>query len=78
MIVGLLMLAAVGSEIPWRDFSIGLPAIFTVLLMPLTWSITNGIGAGVILYTLLHACSATLPLWIVSAAFVVYFVIGTH
>jgi hypothetical protein len=32
----------------------------------------------VILYTLLHVRSATLPLWICSAAFVVYFVIGTH
>jgi AGZA family xanthine/uracil permease-like MFS transporter len=78
MIVGLLMIAATAAEIPWKDLSVGLPALFALMLMPLTWSITNGIGAGVILYTLLHARSATLPLWIVSAAFVVYFVIGTH
>ena len=44
-----------GAEIPWRDFSLALPALFTVMLMPLTWSITNGIAGGVILYTILHA-----------------------
>lgn len=78
MIVGLLMIAATAAEIPWKDLSVGLPALFALMLMPLTWSITNGIGAGVILYTLLHARSAALPLWIVSIAFAVYFVIGTR
>jgi AGZA family xanthine/uracil permease-like MFS transporter len=78
MVVGLLMLAAVGSEIPWKDFSLGLPALFTVLLMPLTWSITNGIGAGVILYALLNARRAGPVLWIAAAAFLVYFARGMH
>jgi AGZA family xanthine/uracil permease-like MFS transporter len=78
MIVGLLMMAATAAEIPWKDLSVGLPALFALMLMPLTWSITNGIGAGVILYTLLHARTAALPLWIVSVAFLFYFVIGTH
>jgi AGZA family xanthine/uracil permease-like MFS transporter len=78
MIVGLLMLAATAAEIPWKEFSAGLPALFALMLMPLTWSITNGIGAGVILYTLLHARTAGLPLWIVSLVFAVYFALGTH
>ncbi|MBA2448201.1 MAG: NCS2 family permease, partial [Chloroflexi bacterium] len=77
MVVGLLMLAAVGSEIPWKDFSLGLPAVFTVMLMPLTWSITNGIAAGVILYTLLHARKAGPILWVLSVAFALYLVFGT-
>ena len=77
MIVGLLMLAAVGNQIPWKHFPLGLPALFTVMLMPLTWSITNGIGAGVILYTLLHARRAGPVLWVASAAFAVYFSLGT-
>jgi adenine/guanine/hypoxanthine permease len=77
MVVGLLMLAAVGSEIPWKDFSLGLPAVFTVMLMPLTWSITNGIAAGVILYTLLHARKAGPVLWVLSVAFALYLVLGT-
>lgn len=78
MIVGLLMMAATAAEIPWKEMAVGLPALFALMLMPLTWSITNGIGAGVILYTVLHARTATIPLWVVSAAFVVYFVIGTR
>ncbi len=77
MVVGLLMLAAVGSDIPWKEFSLGLPALFTVMIMPLTWSITNGIGAGVILYTILNWRKAGPLLWIVSAMFVLYFVFGT-
>ncbi|MDP8925103.1 MAG: NCS2 family permease [Chloroflexota bacterium] len=78
MIVGVLMLAATAAEIPWKDFAIGLPALFTVMLMPLTWSITNGIGAGVILYCLLNYRRANPIMWAIAAAFAVYFVIGTH
>jgi AGZA family xanthine/uracil permease-like MFS transporter len=77
MVVGVLMLAAVGSEIPWKDFSVALPALFTVMLMPLTWSITNGIGAGVILYTVLHLRRAGLIMWVLSLAFALYFAFGT-
>jgi AGZA family xanthine/uracil permease-like MFS transporter len=76
MVVGLLMLAAVGAEIPWREFSLGLPAVFAVMLMPLTWSITNGIGAGIILYAILNARRAGLTLWIAAAIFAVYFALG--
>ena len=78
MIVGLLMLAATATEIPWKDFSVGLPALFTLMMMPLTWSITNGIGAGVILYCLLNFRRANPIMWAVAVAFAVYFVIGTH
>jgi AGZA family xanthine/uracil permease-like MFS transporter len=46
------------------------------MLMPLTWSISNGIGAGVILYTLLQPRQAGPLLWLVSAAFVLYFALG--
>ena len=78
MIVGLLMLAATATEIPWKDFAVGLPALFTLMMMPLTWSITNGIGAGVILYCLLNVRRANPIMWAVAIAFAVYFVIGTH
>jgi AGZA family xanthine/uracil permease-like MFS transporter len=76
MVVGLLMLAAVGSQIPWGDLSNGLPAIFTLMLMPLTWSITNGIGAGLIVYVVLNPRRTSLLLWIVAAVFGVYFAVG--
>ncbi len=78
MIVGLLMLAATATEIPWKDFSVGLPALFTLMMMPLTWSITNGIGAGVILYCLLNIRRANPIMWAVAVAFAVYFLVGTH
>ena len=77
MVVGVLMLAAVGSEIPWREFSLALPALFTLMIMPLTWSITNGIAAGVILYTVLNWRRAGVVLWVLSAAFAFYIVLGT-
>lgn len=78
MVVGVLMLAAVGSEIPWRDFSLALPALFTLMLMPLTWSITNGIAGGVLLYTLLNWRRAGVVLWILSILFVLYIALGTR
>lgn len=50
IIVGFLM-AAVAREIPFNDFEEGLPALLTIAIMPFTYSITNGIGAGFIAYT---------------------------
>jgi AGZA family xanthine/uracil permease-like MFS transporter len=78
MIVGLLMVAATAGEISWKEFGLGLPALFTLMLMPLSWSITNGIGAGVMLYALLNARRTGPLLWIVGAAFLVYFVLGVR
>jgi adenine/guanine/hypoxanthine permease len=81
IIVGFYMMAAVGRDLPWSSIDEGLPALLTLTIMPLTWSITNGIGAGVILYTflkLVRGRRADLhPLMlVVSAAFVVYFLWG--
>ncbi len=78
MVVGVLMLAAVGNDIPWRDFSVALPALFTLMVMPLTWSITNGIAAGVVLYVLLNARKSNAVLWVLAAAFALYLVFGTR
>jgi AGZA family xanthine/uracil permease-like MFS transporter len=56
----------------------GFPALITLIMMPLTYSITNGIGAGFISYVFLRLVSGRAReihplLWIVTAAFVVYF-----
>jgi adenine/guanine/hypoxanthine permease len=77
LIVGFLMFAAV-REIPITNLLDGFPALATMLLMPLSYSITNGIGAGFVTYVFLRAVSGRareVPplLWIVAAAFVVYF-----
>jgi AGZA family xanthine/uracil permease-like MFS transporter len=78
IIVGFFMMAAVGREIPWASIEEGLPALLTLTVMPLTWSITNGIGAGIVLYVFLKAVNGKLRelhpvMWLAAAAFVIYF-----
>jgi adenine/guanine/hypoxanthine permease len=80
VIVGALMIGGV-RDIEWSDFSVALPVFLTIVVMPFTYSIANGIGAGFISYVLLRAVTGkargTHPLmWIVAALFVVYFAIG--
>lgn len=52
IIVGLLMAQAV-KDINFEDFTEGLPAFLTIVLMPFTGSIANGIAAGILFYFLL-------------------------
>ncbi|MFD1334718.1 NCS2 family permease [Oceanobacillus iheyensis] len=49
IIVGILMVSAL-KDIPWDKFEIAVPAFFTVLMMPLTYSIATGIAIGFIFY----------------------------
>jgi AGZA family xanthine/uracil permease-like MFS transporter len=60
------------------DFATGFAILLTVFVMPLTYSITNGIGAGFLAYTFLKLLSGkmsdvSLWMWIASAAFLIYF-----
>ena len=76
IIVGYLMMTIIGKGIDFGDIEVGLPALLTMAVMPLTYSITNGIGAGFILYTFLRLARgrSVHPLMLVAAlAFVVYF-----
>lgn len=64
--------------IDFTNLAIGLPALATIVLMPLTYNITNGIGAGFLLYTLIRlvkgeASKIHPALYVVSAAFLLYF-----
>ena len=66
------------AGIDFHDLAIGLPAALVIIIMPLTYSITNGIGFGFIAYTLIRAAGGEWrkihPLmWAVSAAFTLYF-----
>ncbi len=77
VVVGFLMMQQV-KGIDWDDLEIALPAFLTIVLMPFTYSITVGIGAGFVLYVLLKVVrgkSRSLHplLWVVSAMFVLYF-----
>ncbi len=56
ILVGALMAAGL-SEIDWKDFSVGIPAFLTILAMPLTYSIANGVSFGIISYCAIKAFS---------------------
>lgn len=77
VIVGALMITQI-RNLEWDDMSLVIPAFLTIALMPFTYSITNGIGAGVVAFVLLRAAVGRIreihPLmWIIAALFVVYF-----
>ncbi|KOT28122.1 MFS transporter [Streptomyces caelestis] len=52
--VGFLILAGSIKEIDWADHTIAVPAFVTMLMMPFTYSITNGIGMGFITFVALR------------------------
>lgn len=49
IVVGVLMARSLGN-IDWKKFEIAVPAFFTVIAMPLTYSIATGIALGFIMY----------------------------
>ncbi|MNJ46787.1 Guanine/hypoxanthine permease PbuG [compost metagenome] len=57
IIVGVLMMGQV-RNIDWDDFLHAFPAFLTIVLMPFTGGIANGISAGIISYVVLGACSS--------------------
>lgn len=78
--VGFLMMSQV-VHVDWEDPEQGIPAFFTLALMPFTYSITVGIGAGFISYTLIKlavgkARSVHWLIFLVAVLFVVYFAQG--
>jgi AGZA family xanthine/uracil permease-like MFS transporter len=80
VIVGFLMVTQVRS-IDFTDYGLAIPAFLTIVVMPFTYSISNGIGAGFVSYVLIQAVTgrarAVHPLlWVVSALFLVYFAIA--
>ncbi|WP_214326764.1 NCS2 family permease [Nonomuraea sediminis] len=77
VLVGALMMTQ-SRNVPWSDLEVAIPAFLTIALMPFTYSITNGVGAGVISYTLIKAAVGKFKeipwlLWVVSAIFLAYF-----
>lgn len=52
IIVGILMMESI-KEIDFNDFTEALPAFFTIAIMPFSYSIANGIAAGIIFYPLM-------------------------
>ena len=77
VVVGFLMMTSV-RDIPWDDLELAIPAFLTMVVMPFTYSITNGIGAGFVTYVFIKlvrgkARDVSPMMYIAAAAFVVYF-----
>jgi adenine/guanine/hypoxanthine permease len=80
VIVGYFMMTLV-RDFDWADPGIGIPALLTVAMMPFTFSITNGVAAGFITYTVIAALRGRWRdvhwlMYLVSAVFVWYFARG--
>ncbi len=79
VLVGFLMMQQVRG-IDWDDLEIAIPAFLTIVLMPFTYSITAGIGAGFVAYVFIKLVRGKAGqvhplLWIVAVLFLVYFAI---
>ena len=77
ILVGFFMLRTL-KDVDWADLKEALPVLITMIAMPLTFSITNGIGAGFISYVLVKLAkgkgSEVHPvLYVIAAAFLLYF-----
>lgn len=80
VIVGAMMASHL-RDIDLSDFSVALPVVLTVAVMPLSYSIANGIGVGFIAWVALRSASGKAReisplLWIVAAGFLLYFARG--
>jgi len=74
VIVGVMMMHSI-KVIHWEDYAKSIPAFLTVILMPLAYSISDGILIGVIAYVITHAISGkfkdiSITMWILAALFV--------
>lgn len=79
VVVGVLMMGQI-RHIDFSDFADAVPAFLTMVLMPFTYSITNGVGAGFISWVVLRAAtgrarSVNPLMWAISALFAIYFAI---
>ena len=77
VLVGYLMFTQV-KDIPVGDVEDGLPALLTMILMPLTYDITVGIGAGFISWVLIRVTRGKMSeihplMWVVTIGFAIFF-----
>ncbi len=77
IVVGFLMMTQI-KEIDWQDYGIGIPAFLTIILMPFTYSIAVGIGAGFVTHVIIRLVQGRIKevhplLLLVSGLFMIYF-----
>ncbi|MBQ9309533.1 MAG: NCS2 family permease [Bacteroidales bacterium] len=78
VIVGVMMMTPI-VKINWEDFSESIPAFLTVILMPVAYSISDGILIGVISYVVLNACAGKFKkispaMWVLAALFIARYI----
>ena len=78
ILVGSMMLSTI-SEIHWREPLIAVPAFLTLVLIPFTFSIANGLGFGIISWAALHMAAGKIRkqdwlLYLLAALFLVRFI----
>ncbi|MER5381182.1 NCS2 family permease [Streptomyces sp. NPDC002688] len=76
--VGFLIMSHSIKEIDWADYTIAIPAFVTMMMMPFTYSITNGIGMGFITFVVLRLAAGRgrdipVAMYVVSAVFTFYY-----
>ena len=74
IIVGVMMMPAI-KRIHWEDYCKAIPAFLTVIMMPLAYSISDGILIGVIAYVLCHAVAGkfkeiSITMWVLAVLFI--------
>lgn len=77
VLIGALMMGQI-RHVDFTDFEIAVPAFLTIVLMPFTYSITDGVGAGLIAYTVIKVARGRWRepgwfIWGVTAIFVIFF-----
>ena len=78
VIVGVMMMHSI-KVIHWEDYCRSIPAFLTIILMPLAYSISDGILIGVIAYVVTHAISGkakdiSITMWILAALFILRYI----
>ncbi|MEU6014621.1 NCS2 family permease [Streptomyces sp. NPDC047515] len=76
--VGFLIISGSVRDIDWSDYTLAIPAFLAMLMMPFTYSITNGIGIGFIAFSVLRVVAGRwrevpVAMYAVSAVFVFYY-----
>ncbi|WP_370500448.1 NCS2 family permease [Mycolicibacterium sp. jd] len=77
VVVGAMMVSHL-RHIDLSEFSVALPVVLTVAVMPFSYSIANGIGVGFITWVVMRTAAGKVRevsplLWVVAAGFAVYF-----
>ena len=80
IIVGMFMIGNV-AKIDWKDPEVALPCFLTIAMMPFAYSISDGIGFGIISYTVIKVCRGKVKevpvlMYVLSVLFVAMYVLS--